>query len=57
MVFSAGIVQEHAQNYGINRVKFDIFGTTANFVRKISLPKVCTNVRESYKKFNKKLLI
>jgi len=48
MVCSAGVVQEHAQNYAINIVKFDILGPTANFARKISLPIACTNVRYSY---------
>jgi len=38
MVCSAGKVQEHAQNYAINIAKFDILGSTENFVRKISLP-------------------
>jgi len=54
MVCSAGIVQEHAQNYAINRVKFDILGSTANIFRKISLPKVRTYVRKSYEKLKKK---
>jgi len=49
MVCSAGKVQEYAQNYAINIAKCDILGSTAHFVRKISLPivRTCTNVRDS----------
>jgi hypothetical protein len=53
MVCSDTMVQQHAQNYATNSAKFDILGSTANVVRRISLPIVCTNVTYGYENLMK----